>query len=359
MAVPDGSHAVGAGGSYGRGMDAASSHPSIQHGTSSTVAPEVGWPERLGPMLPGERGFPARMRAHQAWYRSEVLGLPTFGRLQPPSGRWLGSVLDDASAAAGMNFTSKAAQDFFTWRRTQGWGVDPYRCTAVLTSSQVLAINIFGLLRDRRSWGARAVTEALGLPVDEIDAVDIEVGGRLLGHATRVDAVITCSVAGRGATTIGWEVKLCDRFTSRNLALHDPYDQLVASTSMWRTSAVASVTKPINALFRCHALVVAISQRAQTHAGPFVLLRHDEDPLASGVVRTYQQLLTEPASLIDCTLAALLTALRTTADEPDAASLVDVLSQRYIDLHQSEAAWRALEEAGSMEAGAMPGMPLA
>ncbi|WP_420852702.1 hypothetical protein [Saccharomonospora piscinae] len=48
-------------------------------------------------------------------------------------------MLTDADASLGSNFASNAARRLYERRRTEGWGVEPIRCTNHLTFSQARA----------------------------------------------------------------------------------------------------------------------------------------------------------------------------------------------------------------------------
>jgi hypothetical protein len=84
-----------------------------------------------------ESGLPARMRLHQSWYRAAILGLDRWGCTPPPTSRPLGSILTEVDAAAGLAFTSSAAEALYIERRTKGWGVDPLRVQAYLGAADI------------------------------------------------------------------------------------------------------------------------------------------------------------------------------------------------------------------------------
>jgi hypothetical protein len=120
----------------------------------------------LGPQLPAESGLPARIRFHQSWYRRLILGRAAFGAAPAyAGGRALGSILSAEDADAGLNFVTQSAKSLFTWRRRQGWAVDPVRCTSYLTSSQALTLNLFGPLRAAPAWASRVLSVLLSIEV--------------------------------------------------------------------------------------------------------------------------------------------------------------------------------------------------
>ena len=129
--------------------------------------------EDLGPQLPGERGFPKRMRLHQSWWRSAVLGLSTWGQL-PRQGRRLGSLLSAADGAAGYNFLAEDARRLYETRRLKGWGVEPDRCTKNLMSSQTLTFNMLGTIAHDHAWGIRSLGLLSALPRMTIEHVAFE-----------------------------------------------------------------------------------------------------------------------------------------------------------------------------------------
>lgn len=119
-------------------------------------------------------------RAHQSWWRREVLGLPAG----PPSprvrGRYptLGNYLPETcggqtAAEAGWNLMSEAARDYTRRRldvlaRTEGLA-ETDRLWRNMLSSQPLAFSIAGELRAHPEAAVSLFAELTGLPVAALD----------------------------------------------------------------------------------------------------------------------------------------------------------------------------------------------
>jgi hypothetical protein len=218
-----------------------------------------------------------------------------------------------------------------------------------MTSSQALAINVFSLLRPGSSWATKSLASVIDMPLRNVLSVNVEVAQRgLLGHATLIDAVTVVETQAGQTLMIGWEVKLGDRYVSRELALGNRYADLVRDSRTWRPDALRAVPRETNALFRCHALLEALCIATPgVRPGPFVLLRHDSDPRAAAVISRYRPLLSTPSNLIDCSLGSLLLAMKREAADELQHGAVRRLAERYVDLSLSDVAWRSLGKTDS------------
>ena len=259
--------------------------------------------DRFGPQLPGETGLAKRLRFHQSWYRSEVLGISGFGSTPAPASRPLGSILPIASAGDGRNFTTRTAEHLYEQRRTQGWGVDPVRCTRYLTSSQALTLNVLAPLFAEPQWLVNVLSSAL----DRSDILDVDYAAvehapsqrsRFLGDMTRMDGflILRCRT---GYEAVVLEFKYADRFNSRDVRIADrpTYQALAAKTAIWTDFDDVAADRSFNQLVRCHALGAAMLEHSTgSLRTTLVAVHHERDVRAAQLVAGYHAKLADPTT---------------------------------------------------------------
>ena len=330
-------------------LGAATETTRLAHEVDLQIAVEALQPDRamdgetpdLGPQLPGERGLPQRMRLHQSWWRSEVLGLRSWGRL-PRGGRALGSILADEDAAAGHNFLAAEARAVYESRRLEGWGVDPQRCTSNLMSSQTLTFNLLGPISSDPDWGVAVIRALTGVAVEELVKVAFEYAparpSQHLDDQTRMDCLVVYrDVRGlHGAMAI--ETKLSDRFSSRRLpiASNARYIALTRALGIWEDAALSGASAA-NQLMRCHALAGSIGLRENLSLKPALwLIHHPDDSSADSVVGLYRSTLRAPETFITSTIAEVGASLATHAKTESHRRWAGQLIERYGSLSGSE-----------------------
>ncbi|MGV7586330.1 PGN_0703 family putative restriction endonuclease [Mycobacterium kansasii] len=257
-------------------------------------------PEQLlGPQNPGDGPLLRRVRLHQSWYRAAVLGLPRWGTTRGLSPRQLGSVLSDQDAAAGLNFVSPAAAELYDTRHAAGWGIDP-RCSAYMTSSQALTINLFGLLSQHEPWLVECLNTWLGRSdISHIEAVELEFAPARrslhLNDQTRIDALVVAA-GDCGSEVVAVEVKYADRFNSRHVDISTPrYHELARLTGLWTAPSRVLTDRRVNQLARIHALATSHGLSLDISApASLLVLAHEMDTAAGGVVDEYKSCVTGP-----------------------------------------------------------------
>lgn len=298
----------------------------------------------LGPLRVSEPWLGRRLRVHQAWYRAAVLNLPDYGVTRPPHERPLGSILSPAAVAARLNFLSDEAHALFETRHAAGWGIDPVRTRAYMTSSQALTLNILGPLISRPAWFIASLNAVrLDAPViKSIDAARIEYAIGLapdgLGDRTTADAVLDVTTVA-GPSMIVIETKLGDRFNSRSIKLGDGY---AAAAHLWRRGVV-DADSASNQLARVHALGTWLAARCshtENAIAELLLLRHSIDSKAEAIARDYRQELRDPNLFHEVPLQTLFSAMARTADSSNERDLAIALDLRYSSLASSERVWQ-------------------
>lgn len=99
----------------------------------------------IGPLT--GNGWKRRMCLHQAWWRSERLGVPYgHGSDGPAKSNLYGNMLTHEDGLGGLNFVSYAAWAAYRAPTGSGKVVKRDRCQRNLLSSQPMAFNLFGPL---------------------------------------------------------------------------------------------------------------------------------------------------------------------------------------------------------------------
>ncbi len=303
----------------------------------------------IGPQRAGDSPLARRVRFHQSWYRAVVLNRGTFGFTSGSRPQALGSILTDADARAGMNFTSTAARRLFHQRHAEGWGLDPTRCTKYLTSSQALMLNMIGLLVESPTWAARLLRKVLNR--DDIEAVkwiEVEYAPRrrsaYLRDGTRLDVLVMIATPA-GEQLVVIEIKYCDRFNSRRVDINTPeYRQLASECELWVDADRVLETSELNQLVRCHALAAAVSKDVSSvpkMCPSLVVLHHDGDDRASDLVAQYATELAEPLLARNVSLNRFVQVLSEQAQSKIQKRVARDLELRYVDEEESECAWNA------------------
>ncbi|MEJ3741684.1 hypothetical protein WEI85_00075 [Actinomycetes bacterium KLBMP 9797] len=302
----------------------------------------------LGPQRRGESGLPARVRFHQSWFRHHVLGLEAFGSTPSHAGeRALGSILAPADARRGFNFVASSARALFRYRRQQGWGVDPIRCTSHLTSSQALTLNLFGPLWSAPRWAARLMSTLLNLNVRRISGFDIEYAPQrrsaYLGDMTRIDGWLRLDTDD-GPVAVVVEVKYVDRFNSRYIdpAERQQYRALANRTQLWDLDNANTRARSVNQLLRCHALGASTWLTEHPYDVPprLLVIHHPDDRVAGKTVAAYREVLRHTDLLVTVSLDRFCQELLTSARGAAQRGTAERLLTRYVAHELSEDLWR-------------------
>lgn len=306
----------------------------------------------IGPQGANEHGMAARIRFHQSWYRLNVLQLTRYGRSQPHTGgRQMGSILHDEDAAAGKNFMSCASERHYHLRRSAGWGVDPIRCTAYMTSSQALTFNFMAPLAEDFAWASRTLSALLSINIESVTKIQIEHAPRQrslhLGDMTMLDCWIEAE-SQEGPLGIAFEIKYADRFNSRNLNVSDnpKYRSLAEHTGLWSLDSSEAKLRAVNQLIRCHALAASMWTKRHGRASlpMLAIIHHPADRSALKVTTLYQSALQIPNLLRVFDLDQLFEAMRLNAQCQQQADLAGHLRTRYVDHIASDEDWKKYQE---------------
>jgi hypothetical protein len=241
-----------------------------------------------------------------------------------------------------LNFHSAASKTLFDQRRAEGWGIDPVRTQAYLTSSQALTLNLFAPLIASPTWILATLNAVLpaGSALTSVDTVDVEYFSRYpseaLGDRTTIDVVVH---ARRGArpVVIAIETKLGDRFNSRQVNVGHAYKRV---SDLWRSPDTPR-ERLTSQLARVHALAEHMSRSMYSGAEPshLLLLHHGDDPAVPTVFDAYSSAVIASATVRAKSLAQFLDTMHLTARSGSQKELVETLRLRYVDLAPSEPVW--------------------
>lgn len=303
----------------------------------------------IGPLPSSDHRFMRRVRVHQAWYRAAVLGVERYGRLAG-SGALCGSVLPDDAAARYLNFLDHEAVQRYTERRSQGWGVDPERCTKYLTSSQTLSFNMLATAVSKPTACAELFNALLGrTDLAKLDTSSFEFAAQGttygLGDKTLVDVMLRFTTVSGSLQVVAVETKLADRFSTRRTAgMHgSKYADLGIRSGSWLDLNASLADDRTRQLTRCHALAESVQEQEGCpgeHA-VLVVLTHPDDRNAADCVATYIAGVATPGSVVHQHWSTFLLAAERAGALNEAAAFE--LSRRYVDLAWSDPAWRSLE----------------
>lgn len=303
----------------------------------------------LGPVWIAEPLFMRRMRVHQAWYRVVGLRELSYGSTPPPKARSLGSILAPAAAEAGLNFLSEAAGELYRERRGKGWGIDPVRTRAYLTSSQALTLNLFGPLIDDPGWFSRVFTRILGTDLEVVPgSIEVEYfsprPSQALGDRTTIDVKFLADTP-IGLRLVAVETKLADRFSTRRVDIGPEYASI---SDVWTDRAMPN-TRELSQLARVHALAEFEMRRltAIRSEAKVIVIRHDDDASAEATIASYSNRVTLRTTVMDVKLSAFVMAMRSTSDGARARAMVDRIAMRYVRLEMSKDTWSSLKRSRS------------
>ena len=288
--------------------------------------------------------FTARMRLHQSWWRSAILGLLAGTGPTQDSARVLGNMLRPEDGEAGANYLTDQIHALAV-ERAAGSGVDAFRCHHNLLSSQPMCFNLFGPLCGEKP-NAALVDALVAETVDQVlptTRIEWEAGG-LLGDKTSFDAFIGYRTSDGARRFLGIETKLTEPFSQSD---EDP-SRYAEAFDRYRSTWASGVTlervanKRWFQLFRNHLLVQALAdQGAEDHGqGRVAVVYYPVDTLAVGAVQEYRNLLAEPEqSFVDLRLDRLLGRWASVVANAEEVRWHHDLVVRYLALGLSVEAW--------------------
>ena len=307
--------------------------------------------QEIGPQNGGtEPSFRRRMRFHQSWYRASVLRVPCGTGPGAGSDTRYGNMLPADAAEAGANFLTPEIFGVVRERISAATGaVDSFRLLRNMLSSQPLCFNLFAPLKRNLDLATKLMQATFGAErVQRVTDVKIEYAPQpafeYLGDRTAFDVFIEYVAPDDEPGFFGIEVKLTETFSAKR---YDGarYRTLVARPgSPWRSEAGELLAdERWNQLWRNHMLVDALrTHRTPIHGrtGSLVVLRHPLDTECTTACATYRTMLAQPSDLIELTLDDMISRWGSVELDADRRVWLRELRRRYLDLNESEEAWR-------------------
>jgi hypothetical protein len=300
-----------------------------------------------GPQCAADSPFKARMRAHQSWYRAEVLRVPFGTGPGPSSTQERGSMLALADADRGANFVSPEVFDLARRRIAEGHGVDAFRCLRNMLSSQPMCFNLFGPLALDRALATSCMRALFPGEVAQVLEVRVEYApsprARYLDDRTAFDAFVVYERTDGAKAFLGIETKLTETFSAKNPRDPSKYvEHARRSPSIWpRSGETALWDRRWCQLWRDHLLVEAVrlDGGAGYAAGRLAVVHHPADPDCDGAIAGYRALLAPgDASIVDLPLDRIVATWAATVCRVEHREWLEKLRVRYLALDRSDPA---------------------
>ena len=300
-----------------------------------------------GPQYRGDNAFTARMRFHQSWWRLERLGLREWG--DDARGNPYGNYLTAADATAGRNFLTPSIHRYAKERIASGSGVEQFRCTHNLLSSQPMAFNLFAPLHDDSALAARVLDPLLpGGVKSAVVLVEWAPPRKLhLQDATSFDVAVRYLMRDGRPALAAIETKLTEPFSQRTYGLGDRhtdrYRAVATASQVWRDPTTETLTdKQWNQIWRNHLLVESIRQSEPGLLGYAIVVHHPDDMHCAASIGGYEGFLVDPAaSFRSFTLDRIVATWMPMLANVEQQRWLRDFNDRYINLDLSQAAWDA------------------
>ena len=217
-----------------------------------------------------------------------------------------------------------------------------------MTSSQALILNLVGPLLSDLSWAAQTFRRALNIPIRNLRDLSIEVAPRrpseFLSDSTRIDVTADAELDEQTMIKLVFEVKLADRYVSRVLDFGQAYERLVDESGLWVSDVLKRVDRQLNQMFRVHSLGASLHRASRGgDEVVLVLVHHDIDTRAEGVLDRYKSLLAYPEMARSLLLSNLIHSMRASAPDRGSRGVCDELMLRYVALAESDDVWCEFE----------------
>lgn len=217
-------------------------------------------------------------RALQSRYRDEVLCVsPGLHGVRPGSGLLVGSELPEDAAREGLNFLHSEIATY-AWERaevlkrrgaTLGFG----RLERSMLSSMPLCFNLFGHLRLHRRIAALVLSEVLGIEIDEVTSIEVEVAPRpkekYLDDGTAFDAFVEYR-RGDDRGFLAIETKYTEPFGTQRPDKRPAYRRYTSSDYGFPDGAFEKLSRsPANQLWRNTMLALAVKENGLDGGPPY------------------------------------------------------------------------------------------
>lgn len=281
------------------------------HGHSVTKMGSDG----LGPQYRSDDRLTALVRRHQSWWRHTRLDVP-WG--VDGKGASYGNYLTKNDAAAGSNFLTPAIHFCVRERIAAGGGVEEFRCTHNLLSSQPMAFNLFGPLHADPNLAALLLDPLLpgGVRAASVHIEWAPPAKLHLADATSFDVAVRYTTRDGHPALAAIETKLTEAFSQKRYGHDDHrvdrYRAVAKNSRVWRDPTDPALTDiRWNQIWRNHLLVESIRQHEPGLLGCEMVVHHPDDDRCASVIDGYRSLLHDDEGAFgSLTLARIVTTWR-------------------------------------------------
>lgn len=298
--------------------------------------------EPYGPQNSGDDELTARMRFHQSWWRHHRLGVPWSDDKRAKHGNYLTA----SDGNAGKNFLTPAIHWCANERIAAGGGVEEFRCTRNLLSSQPMAFNLFGPLHHDPDLAAVLLDPLLpGGARSAAVFVEWAPPRKLhLDDATSFDVAVRYTTRDGVPALAGIETKLTEPFSQKTYGLDDEHSEryraVARRSKVWLDPHDAALTdKRWNQIWRNHLLVESIRQHEPGLLGNEIVVHHPLDTRCATNINSYRAFLSDPATLGAFTLEDIVTTWKPLLNTAGQRRWLRDFTDRYLNLELSQAAW--------------------
>ncbi len=214
-----------------------------------------------------------------------------------------------------------------------GGTLDEDRLWRNLLSSMPMCFNLFGMLRAFPGPASRVLSRATGLPIDQVEAVEVEWipdGGHPLGDRTAFDAFVTYRDHEGRRGFLGVETKYTEPFSQK---IYDKarYREVTSWPEAGFVPGAADRLKAsdTNQLWRNSLLAVAVRREMDFDFGAVWVVALADDPHVQAALSVFEGLHSSPDQLVRSTsLKCLVSAAEV---EPAFVDWAADFNSRYLD----------------------------
>ena len=258
----------------------------------------------LQSMWRAERGYP--MGKHKGRQGSRPLG----SRLQMP---WARETLSNYLTDAIRNVVRAEVMEA---EQSRGKLYSKPRIFNDLLSSQPLAFNLFGELKQDLKLCSRLIESMTSGRFRQVDKVEFEYSPsrrdpKLTDDRSAFDVFLQCRGASVKHSFVGIEVKYHENLKNNPAGLRARYDEIADKMGCFATKSRSSLKEsPLQQIWRDHLLACSMLQTEGYEDGLFVFLYPKDNYDCSSAIEAYRRCLTDERTLAACTLEDVVEILR-------------------------------------------------
>ncbi len=283
--------------------------------------------------------FQRRARLLQSiWRKQQGYEMGTYVPPRCTEARRLGSLLAMPWAEETLaNYLTETIRDVVRFEvldpvKSQGKVYGRPRIFDNLLSSQPLAFNLFGELRDDLPLATTVVRDLTGGRVDEVTGIKFEYSpgrgdSRYTGDRSAFDVFIQFTTPGGNSGFLGIEVKYHENLAGGKDCYRDRYAEVAELMGCFDAEMMQKLRRPrLEQIWRDHLLMGATRHTDGYDDGLFVFLRPRDNIACARAVSEYRACLSNENTFSEWLLEDVVTALR----RHTKAEWVELFHDRYL-----------------------------